>query len=365
MSGAQTGKPTVLVTGGTGLVGSAIIEAMSDMTVVSLSRHGAAGWRGRSTQSGASASSLLPALHGHVVPLAGERDGLSHIAGDVTQPLLGLGKRGYEDLGASVDLIVHAAGVSDFTTPKDATNALNIGGTREILAFSERAGRPLYHVSTGYVQSQGTTLNGRWGAGVYIDSKQRAEQLLEDSAVLAAIIRPSIVFSDSQTGWSPSFQGLHRIIGMTLEDKIPLLPFPAEVRLDFLPRDVIGHTTADLVRRGFTGEFWLTAGAAALTFGRIIELLMEYGETLGLALHPPRFVTQEMIDRLLKPAGGKAVARRIDLLVALTSHFSSAPELPSSLPDAEKGDLEDAFLKGARYWAQENDYTPALERASV
>lgn len=355
---------TTLVTGGTGLVGSAIVEAMGEFRVVSLSRHGAAGWRDGTTQRGASASSLLPSLHGHVVPLTEEREGLSHVVGDVTQPLLGLSERKYEELGARVDLIVHVAGVSDFTTPKDVTEALNVVGTREVLALAERAGLPLYHVSTGYVKSQGTALNGRWGAGVYVDSKRRAEEVVRESDALAAIVRPSIVFSDSRTGQSPSFQGLHRIIGMTLEDKMPLLPFAADVHLDFLPRDVVGQTTADLVAQGFRGEYWLTAGAAALTFGRITELLLEYGRTLGLDLHPPRFVSEEMIERLLKPAGGRSVARRIDLLVALTSHFSSAPELPSSLPDAAKGDLEECFMSAARHWALENGYAPTLEGAS-
>ena len=57
-----------------------------------------------------------------------------------------------------------------------------------------------------------------------------------------------------------------------------------------------------------------------------------------------------MVERLLKPAGGQAVARRIDLLMALTAHFATSPELPSSLSPEEKGDLEAAFMKGAEYW---------------
>lgn len=351
MSTERSRQRTVLVTGATGLVGSAIVEAIDDLRIVSLTRHGARGWAAGSPRRASSASSLVPALHGHVVPAAGERDDVIQVTGDVTAPLLGLDQPSYEELGGSVDLVLHVAGVSDFTMPAGQTTELNVEGTRHVLAFAERAGLPLYHVSTGYVRAEGTTMNGRWGAGVYIGSKRAAEDLLENSDALAAVIRPSIVFSHSRTGWSPSFQGLHRVIGMMLEDKIPLLPFGPTVRVDFLPRDVIGRVTAGLVRSDFRGEYWLTAGSAALEFGRIVELLMGYGESLDLDLHPPRFVSQDMIDRLLKPAGGKAVARRIDLLVALTSHFSSSPELPSDLGDAEKGDLEDAFMRGARYWA--------------
>lgn len=354
---------TVLVTGGTGLVGSAIVDAMPDMRVISLTRHGSAGWVSRLPQSGASASSLLPGLHGHIVPSADERDNVVQASGDVTEPQLGLDDAAYEAMATEVDLVLHVAGVSDFTMPKGATDSLNIEGARHVLAFAERAGVPLHHVSTGYVKADGTTVNGRWGAGVYIDSKRRAEDLLEGSGALEAIIRPSIVFSDSRTGWSPSFQGLHRVIGMMLEDKIPLLPFGPDVRVDFLPRDVVGSATAEVVRRRHRGEFWLTAGSSALSFGRIVELLIEYGTTLGLEPHPPRFVSQDMIDRLLKPAGGAGVARRIDLLVALTSHFSSSPELRSDLADAEKGDLEDAFMKGARYWAEQQGVGAASHEA--
>ena len=346
-------KPTVLITGGTGLTGSAIIEAMTNVKIVSLTRHGAEGWSERSPQGRRSAAGVLPASHGHVVPASTGRDDVVHLAGDITRPRFGLGESDYERLGHDIDFVLHAAGVSDYTMPRQTTEQVNVGGTREVVDFANRAGRPLYHVSTGYVRAQGAAPSDRWGAGVYIDSKRRAEEVLEHSSTLAAVIRPSIVFGDSRSGWSPSFQGLHRFIGMMLEEKIPLLPFDAGVRADFLPRDVIGRTVADLVATGFRGEYWLAAGAAALTFGRIVELLCEYGQTLGRDLHPPRFVTQEMIDRLLKPAGGSAVARRIDLLVAITGHFVSTPELPSSLPDAAKGDLEAALINGARYWASQ------------
>lgn len=356
---SASSQPTVLVTGATGLTGSAVVEAMSGVKIVSLSRHGAEGWTRGGTHRGASAACLLSGARGHIVPAADERGDVTHIVGDVTKPLLGLDESGYEQLATGVDVVVHAAGVSDYTAPKHATLDANVEGTRQVSAFADRAGLPLYHLSTGYVHARGGALNGRWGAGVYFDSKRQAEQLLERSSALKAIVRPSIVFGDSRTGWSPSFQGLHKIIGMLLEDRLPLLPFGPDVRADFLPRNVVGRAIAELVRTGFGGEFWLTAGDRALSFGRIVELLVDYGRSLGLELHPPRFVGQEMLDRLLKPAGGRALARRIDLLSALTSHFSSTSVLPSSLSCPEQGDLEDVLVKGTRFWLQHHAIAPA------
>jgi thioester reductase-like protein len=352
-------QPTVLITGGTGLTGSAIVEAMSGVKIVSLTRHGAAGWTRQSARGCASAAGLLPGLSAHTVPAARESAHVVHIAGDVTQPLLGLDEGAYEQLARSVDVVLHVAGVSDYTMSKRATHDVNVQGTRHVIAFADRARLPLYHVSTGYVQAKGRTLSGRWGAGVYFESKRQAEQLLERSTTLQAVVRPSIVFGDSRTGWSPSFQGFHRLVGLMLENRLPLLPFDPDVRADFLPRDVIGRTIAELLRTGFCGEFWLTAGPAALSFGRVVELLMSYGEALGLELHPPRFASEEMLERLLKPAGGAALARRVDLLSALTSHFASAPELPSSLPTTALGSLEDALIKGAWYWVYRRANAPA------
>jgi hypothetical protein len=54
------------------------------------------------------------------------------------------------------------------------------------------------------------------------------------------------------------------------------------------------------------------------------------------------------------------VARRVDLLLALTSHHAEEP-LPSSLEEADRVDLEDVLIKGARYWAESQGLPPIEE----
>jgi nucleoside-diphosphate-sugar epimerase len=233
-------------------------------------------------------------------------------------------------------------------------NALNVDSTRNILEFARNAEAPLYHISTGYINAEGTSVRGKWGAEVYIESKRRAEELAERSGTLAAIIRPSIVWADAATGCSPSFQGLHKLIGMMLKNRMPLLPFGPETRVDFLPRDVMARVIARLVSTQFRGVFWLTAGPAALTFGRVLEILSDYGRSMNIELSPPRFVDRDMIERLIKPAGGETIARRVDLLLALTSHFESQTLLPTSLHASELPDLEEALRRGAEYWGEQN-----------
>lgn len=352
-------QPVVLVTGGTGLVGGAIVEALHDMTVMSLSRHGSAGWEADAPRAGRSAAGLLPSRHGHVVA-ADASAGVTHVLGDVTRPRFGLSEEDFGELADKVDIVVHSAGVSDFTTPRRSTDALNIEGTRHAIDFATRAGAVLCHVSTGYVRADGKSLNGKWGAEVYIESKRAAERLVQTSGLETSIVRPTVVFGDALTGETPSFQGLHRLIGMMLENRMPLLPFGPSTLVDFVPRDVVGRVTARLVREDHRGEFWLTAGEDALTFGRVVELLLDYGRGRGLTLDSPRFVSLDMIERLIKPAGGEAVARRIDILLALTSHFSENP-LPCSLREDERCDLELALRRGAEFWGAKHLGPAAIE----
>ncbi len=351
--------PILLVTGGTGLVGRATVEAFAGTPVISLSRHGAEGWRDGAPRTHRSVSALLPDRHGHVVA-GGEGELVEHVVGDVTEARLGLSDAAYAELADRVDVVLHAAGVSDFTTPRRVTDSLNVAGTRNVARFAADARAPLYHVSTGYVAKRGTSVRGRWGAAVYLDSKRESERIARACPTFTAIVRPSIVFGHSRDGTTPSFQGLHRLVGMMLENRMPLLPFSPATLVDFLPRDVVGGVTARLVRERFEGEFWLTAGTDALTFGRVVELLLEFGRTRGFDPDAPRFVTQDMIDRLIKPAGGEAVARRVDILLALTSHHVEEP-LPSSLEERDRVDLEDLLRRGAAFWADSQGVKPREE----
>jgi len=353
----------VLVTGGTGLVGSAIVEALPlGVEVLSLTRHGATGWTDEDARELHAAGALVSAGAGHVVGGC-EAAHVEHVRGDLTQPRLGLSSAAYATLAARVDVVIHAAGVTDYTTPRAVTDAINVDGTRTVARFAEDAGAALYHVSTGYIGAQGASVRGRFGAQVYLDSKRAAEQVAGACRTLAAIVRPSLVFGHSRDGSASSFQGLHRLIGLLLENQLPLLPFAAATRVDYLPRDLVGRAIAECALGGFTGELWVTAGAHAPTFGRVVELLRAFAGERGRHIDPPRFVTQEMIDRLLRPMGGPALARRIELLLALTSHLVEQP-LPSSLA-AVPPELEAVLLRGTAHWAQRTGWEAAPEAVAT
>ncbi|WP_327582315.1 SDR family oxidoreductase [Nonomuraea sp. NBC_00507] len=331
-----TTRRTVLLTGAGGVVGQALLEQLGDVNVICLT---------------------------HNTPVTGRN--VLGIRGDLTAPRFGLDREEYDDLAGRIDAIVHCAAVTGFTVDKGATEDLNVRGTAEILALAERAGVPLHHVSTAFVarkdlaRDTGSTARPE----VYLDSKRAAEHLVRESGVAANIIRPSVVIGDAVTGRIAQFQGLHSIAGAMLKNAVPLVPLQQEARVDFIPQDLLARAIAGLVRAGTVGgDYWITGGEAALTAGRIVELALETGRSLGLELDMPRLVSQDMVDRLIRPVFIDPLPdrqrRRFDDMLAMTALFCT-PEPFMCCCDRVPGlaaltpaELEGAFVTSLRYYAE-------------
>ena len=73
--------------------------------------------------------------------------------GDVTQAALGLRSRERARLRASIDLVLHAAAATTFTSSLESARVANVLATANVLAFAERLPRLLRfaHVSTAFV----------------------------------------------------------------------------------------------------------------------------------------------------------------------------------------------------------------------
>ncbi|MEU9451488.1 SDR family oxidoreductase [Streptomyces sp. NPDC048277] len=312
----SSSRPTVLLTGASGVLGTALLtELPSSCDVVAL-------------------------IHECGCPGAAQQ-----VRGDLTAPRLGLNRAAYADLARRVDVVVHCAAVTDFTKGPGATHALNEAGTRAVAEFTADAGAVLHHVSTAFVARNELTRSrlgretGEAGARPedYLDSKRAGEQVVRDSGVPAVIVRPSIVIGDSRTGEISAFQGLHGILLMLLRGLMPLVPLPAASLIDFVPQDVVARSVAALIADGRrAGEVWVTAGPEALRAQQMLDLVSDTCAELGLSTLMPRIVGADMVDRLIRPvflAGGlpKRALRRFDDMLAMTALFADAPVFPTSL----------------------------------
>ena len=337
--------------------------------------------------TGVIGSALRPQLaHHRVISLTHRRQvGSESVTGDLTQPRFGLQDDVYRALTSTVDTVVHCAAVTDFTTGPEAVNSLNVAGTRRVADFVAEADARLIHVSTAFVARAELTRRSETREAAarpedYLDSKRAGEAVIRQSGVPAVIVRPSVVIGDSASGAMASFQGVHAILGAVLRNRLPLVPFSPSSRVDVIPQDLVVAALQSLVDSEVrAGEFWLTAGQRALTAGRMVELCLEVADDLGLEVTPPRLVAPDMVDRLIRPVFidplPRAARRQFDDLMAMAALFAGADPFATSygnqpigsqqmdLPSADW--FEAAFRTSATYLAHAKGVAPETSGAAA
>lgn len=340
-------KPaTVLVTGASGVVGTAVLRRLRDVDVVCL-------------------------MHRSPVTTPDVR----YVRGDIRVQRFGLGERPYAGLVEQVDAVIHCAAVTDFNRTDGTLEATNVTGTQNVVDFAAAAGATLYHVSTAFVDTTSDGERGRTAAG-YAASKSQSEQLVRGAAVPHVIFRPSVVIGAADTGEIAAFQGLHHVAAGIFAGVVPLIPFDPSWPIDFLPCDVVADAIACVVENGVTdGEFWITAGEQALRLDEGVGICVDLARELGAAVDPPRFVPPETFDRLIGPVFLEALPERVRtsvtrILEFFTTYLRSGETKPSSLAAlAALGmrplpDQRESLRTSLRYWAQRKGY-PRVVAAKV
>ena len=228
---------TVLVTGGTGFVGRAVVGA--------LVRHG---HRVRCLVRPGS-ERLLP-----------REAGIEPVSGDVTNPS-GLG-----DAARGVDAVVHLVGIIRESPPRGVTfERLHTQATEHLLAAARAGGvRRFVHMS-----ALGTRHDAR---SRYHRTKWAAEQAVRGSGMDWTIFRPSVIFGPGD-GFVTLLARLVRWC--------PVVPVIGDGQNRFQPvavDDVAEGFARALDRPASTGQVFEVGGPRAYTFD---ELLDEVGRALG------------------------------------------------------------------------------------
>ncbi len=204
------------------------------------------------------------------------------VAADLEAPGMGLTSSTRERLASEIDTVVHSAASVQFTLPVEQARAINVGGTREVLALAAQARNldRVVHVSTAYVAGDrpGTYLEreadiGQRPRNTYEQTKLEAERLVTDSALPAAILRPSIVVGDSRTGWTPAFNVIYWPLQAFARGLFPCVPADPDARADIVPVDAVADALHELVvgtRR--TGTYHVVAGDDAITASELVAL---------------------------------------------------------------------------------------------
>ncbi len=304
---------SILVTGASGVVGTAVLRELTEHDVI------------------AGVHQRLPAGSAPVIRL------------DLTAPLLGLDPREYEKLCERVDTVVHSAAIVNFSAYQSEVDRVNIEGLGRAIELAAEADALLIQVSTAYVSRYGKSGGGeRIGStktmartDEYVVSKYLGEQMVRDSGIDAVIVRPSVVIGDSQTGEIRTPQAVHTLAEHLLKGQLPFIPAHPGSVIDLVPQDLMAQGIRALIdARVRTGEFWLTAGEAALPVERFLELVMEEGKAAGLDPPAGRLADPGIVERLVRPAFADVVPpddlARLDSAVAVCGLVIITDQLPSS-----------------------------------
>jgi thioester reductase-like protein len=260
----------ILITGGTGAIGSALVpmflEENGTQVFLILRARSATHLQERREQ--------LVSFWGRPAD-APSLQRLHVLAGDVTQPLLGLEQTQYQKLATQVTHMVHAAGNVRLNQPLEESRRDAMGSAREVTAFADACHHQgqfckLEYISTvgvagrkaGVLQEEPLT-EARSFHNTYEEAKAEAESFILQrmgEGLPATIHRPSMVVGDSQTGKIIHFQVFYHLTEFCSGTRTwGIVPETGDYRLDIVP--------ADYVARGI----YLTSSRQE-TAGRIFHL---------------------------------------------------------------------------------------------
>lgn len=296
----------ILLTGGSGVLGQALREHLGHTTLFCLV---------------------------HRTSIAGPN--IIPIMGDVSRERLGLTRSDYVEVAGRIDLIIHAAAVTDFDRAPELYSGTNIDGTKNVLELASAANVPLYYVGSAF--SGGPSHIGSFGASSYQRSKHAAEALVRSSGVPSMIIRPSIIIGDSNTGAIGRFQGFHSVVDLLCQGMLPLVLIKLDSYIDLIPQDLVARIIVALMKRGDrSGDYWLTLGDRALTAGQVVNICVEHASRLtGRPIHRPRAVDLDVFERLIEPVFVSALPSKIrkvlDRALQHAKYCNTETPFPSSL----------------------------------
>ena len=328
-SRSSSARKTILLTGGSGVVGQALLARLQAHCVICLTR-------------------ATPVN----VP------GVTTVFGDISHPRLGISQVQWEDIAKRIDCIVHAAAVTDFSQSDHLIKRVNLDGLENMLELAAIAQVPIHTISTAFINACQCP-EGR--ESMYTISKRQGEQLVRQSGLKYTIVRPSIVIGDSETGQIARFQGIYNVVGGWLRGFLPLVPMLPQAYIDFVPQDTVANAIATLVEHDCTGEFWLTSGSQALTVRQIAEIVVEFAHNRGLMVDFPQFVDPAFLEKLNHPgvvsALPKSARKGFSWFKQVSPYLSNNVPFPSSLPALNAHcrlsppQLETAFMQSLEYWA--------------
>ena len=226
----------VFVTGATGLIGGELARTLIKQAVGKV-------WAlVRPMRGEAPALRLAQRLQRSGASAPAECGGVRAVAGDVSTPRLGLSSAAYDEIRATVDIIIHSAAETSFIRAA-ACRRTNIAGAENLIEFARACARQplIVCLSTAYVSGvvANACISEEDGCrpenahhNEYTHSKAVAEELFRSSGLPVLVVRPSVVLSAGVP--DPAFA--RAILGFVpLLAELDAVPINPVARADMVP----------------------------------------------------------------------------------------------------------------------------------
>jgi long-chain acyl-CoA synthetase len=322
----------VLLTGATGFVGMAVLVRLlerTDRRVLALVRARA------QDEADARLDSVLKSLFDD--PELYEQR-IEAVRGDLTAPWLGLDPSARERLAVEVDEIIHGAASVAFDLPLAQSRAINVEGTKRVLALAEACSargaglRRFTYVSTAYVAGDrgGVALECELDVGqpfrnAYEQSKREAEQIVHTRSdrLPVTVVRPSIVVGERQTGWTASFNVIYGPLRAFAAGTYPVMPGRRGAVVDIVTVDHLADAILALAAAPAAagGTFHVVGGGHATTLGELALLASESFDRRQPRFLPP-WIYRAFVHPVLVRRGNPRVRRRLKQSEVYFPYFS-------------------------------------------
>ncbi len=249
-----------------------------------------------------------------------QRSRVQLVEGDAAAMDLGLSGVELKQLASEVDRIHHAASVSYLGVDHESASHVNVGGAREILDFAAGCAslKCLVHHSTALVSGDrtGVVLEDELKAG------QRFRNVVEETKALAekkmraamakvpiAVVRPSMIVGDSQTGEIDRFDGPYLLVLLIVTSPAEIaLPLPSrgDVPLNLVPADHVARAARAIgLDPRSPGRTFHVVDPSPLTARRVFELV-----AAAAGRRTPRgFIPANLTKALLRTPGLERFAK--------------------------------------------------------
>ncbi len=276
---------SVLLTGATGFIGAAILLELlqqTDATIYCLIRAQNLTEAYQKLRQTAQKYKLdLNPFYSRIIP----------VVGNLAQPLFGLPRNTFQTLATTVDVVYHSGANVNLVLPYAALKAVNVVGTRSILAFANHGKlKPIHFMSTldvfearmaisdATIYEHEAIAQGEKITGGYAQSKWVAEQLVSragEAGLPICIYRLGMISGSQASGICNPDDVLWRLLKSFLELKVaPKLDF----KVDMTPVDYVSQATVYLSRQptSFRQSFHLV-NPQPIVFDHVVHQMNRLG----------------------------------------------------------------------------------------